>query len=258
MKFALVNDSKQLPAPGVSGECPSCGAEMISKCGNVRVPHWAHRSVKHCDSWWEPETEWHRAWKSEFMVERQEIALRASDGELHIADVHHPETGLALEFQHSAIKPEEAASREAFWRNMAWVVDGLRLKRMRSKFFQDLSRYRLHLNTSRLFMFAVPQEEELVPAIWRQRGAPVFLDFGPGSDPFHPDYEECEHNLWCILFGDPPTHSCVLPVAKETFLSAAREGRITPNPDQLHQTLQKEYQWRMSQARSRGRVRSRF
>jgi hypothetical protein len=47
-----------------------------------------HIGDKKCDSWWEPETEWHRSWKSNFLDEWQELVLRDKQtGEKHIADV---------------------------------------------------------------------------------------------------------------------------------------------------------------------------
>lgn len=59
MKFVLVNDQRHEAAPGLSGRCLSCDQAMVSKCGNVKVWHWAHKGRRMCDLWWENETEWH-------------------------------------------------------------------------------------------------------------------------------------------------------------------------------------------------------
>ncbi|MGH0281365.1 competence protein CoiA, partial [Sinorhizobium meliloti] len=128
MKFALVEGRRREAQPKRRGECPGCGAQVIAKCGPKRLWHWAHMSVSTCDHWWEPETEWHRAWKNEFPEERQEFRQLAPDGELHIADVK-TESGDILEFQYSNISYNERASRENFYERMEWVVSGLRLKR---------------------------------------------------------------------------------------------------------------------------------
>ena len=101
---------------------------MIAKCGDQRVWHWAHRGVRVCDPWWEPETEWHRAWKNEFPADWQEAIHFAQTGEKHVADVK-TQSGMVIEFQHSFLKTEERMSREAFYRKMVWVVDGRRRKR---------------------------------------------------------------------------------------------------------------------------------
>ncbi len=127
MRFAIV-DGQRVPAvPGLAGDCPMCGAAMVPRCGTRRVWHWAHRAVRNCEDWWEPETAWHRAWKDEFPVGWQEIIHVGKDGERHIADVRTPHD-LIIEFQYSRLLPVERAAREAFYGNMVWVVNGTRQK----------------------------------------------------------------------------------------------------------------------------------
>ncbi len=85
--------------------------------------HWAHKTKQNCDPWWESETEWHRKWKDCFSEEFQEIIMYDNEtGEKHVADVK-TKTGFVIEFQHSAMKREEKASRENFYKNMVWVID---------------------------------------------------------------------------------------------------------------------------------------
>jgi hypothetical protein len=60
---------------------------MIAKCGQIRVWHWAHRAIRTCDPWWEPETKWHRDWKNQFPEDWQERIHKSEAGERHIADV---------------------------------------------------------------------------------------------------------------------------------------------------------------------------
>ena len=128
MKFALVNGDKAEATKGARGFCPSCGSELIARCGEVKVAHWAHKGNRNCDPWWENETDWHRSWKSKFPKEWQEVVQRDESGEKHIADVK-TEGGYVLEFQHSYLKPEERRSRDAFYSKLVWVVDGLRRER---------------------------------------------------------------------------------------------------------------------------------
>src|SRR5687768_10707008 len=129
MKFALVNGHKTEPQPNLQGICANCHNETLSKCGQVKIWHWAHKSKLHCDQWWENETEWHRTWKNHFPTECQEnIHIDSITGEKHIADIKMA-NGLVIEFQHSAIHPTEIQGRETFYKNMLWVVDGTRLKR---------------------------------------------------------------------------------------------------------------------------------
>jgi competence protein CoiA len=127
MKFALQADQRIEATPKALGACPCCGTEMIAKCGNRKVWHWAHKTKQTCDHWWESETQWHRDWKNRFPVEWQEVIHKADDGEKHIADVKTP-YGLVIEFQHSAISPDEILSRTNFYERIIWIVDGRRLK----------------------------------------------------------------------------------------------------------------------------------
>ncbi len=177
MQFALVNNERTLPSPGLIGACPACGSPMIAKCGDIRIHHWAHRGERACDSWWEPETEWHRAWKNRFPTLWQEYLQRDVAGEKHIADVY-TERGLTIEFQHSHLNPVERLARELFYKNMVWVVDGARLKRDARRFAEGLrSSARLLANG----MFATSFPEELFPLTWLNATVPVFFDFEHAS-----------------------------------------------------------------------------
>ena len=134
MHLALIGNEKITATSGLKGLCPYCLKPVIAKCGNQRIHHWAHLNNKMCDTWWENETEWHRAWKNQFPIEWQEkILLDDSSGEKHIADIQSKHN-LIIEFQHSHLNSEERIKRERFYKNMVWVVDGTRLKRDYSRF----------------------------------------------------------------------------------------------------------------------------
>ncbi|MCK1732966.1 hypothetical protein IVA79_03100 [Bradyrhizobium sp. 138] len=107
MKFADIEGQRREAQPGLFGACPSCGAPMVAKCGDLRVRHWAHRGIRVCDQWWELETEWHRAWKNEFPQDWQEIIQIALNGEKHVADVK-TKGGTVIEFQHSFLNLKSA------------------------------------------------------------------------------------------------------------------------------------------------------
>ena len=63
MKFALVNGYKKEPQPGLKGTCIHCQSDSLAKCGKVKIWHWAHKSKVSCDSWWENEKDWHKAFE---------------------------------------------------------------------------------------------------------------------------------------------------------------------------------------------------
>ena len=116
------------------------------------------------------ETQWHRDWKNQFPKEWQEVVHIADDGEKHIADIKTPE-GLVIEFQHSSIKSEEVDARDAFYKDIIWVVDGSRLKR-------DQERAR-HFNWRSFENDGYDiAEPSFLPKNWTNRSVPVFFDFG--------------------------------------------------------------------------------
>ena len=123
MQYALVNSERCEAFPGGRGECPICNSPTVAKCGPRVIHHWAHTSHKDCDPWWENETDWHRAWKNLFPEQCREISYTAPDGEIHRADVV-TQTGIVIEFQHSAMTDLERLARETFYRNLIWIIDG--------------------------------------------------------------------------------------------------------------------------------------
>ncbi len=96
---------------------------MTSKCGSRIIHHWAHFNRKQCDPWWENETEWHRSWKNYFPEECREVSHISDSGEIHRADIKTT-TGIIIEIQHSHMSDEERISREEFYQNMLWIIDG--------------------------------------------------------------------------------------------------------------------------------------
>jgi len=124
MKFALIDGLKVEARPKLRAICPYCSADMVAKCGKVVIWHWSHRNKLDCDPWWENETEWHRKWKDQFPKDWQEVIhIDPITGEKHIADVKTPH-GLVIEFQNSPMSLIEMDSREKFYGNMIWIVNG--------------------------------------------------------------------------------------------------------------------------------------
>ena len=143
MRFAVFENNRIEATPGATGTCPSCENNLVAKCGPKKVWHWAHKGRRHCDHWWENETEWHRAWKNQFNLDWQEVPARDDEGELHIADVKTP-NGLVIEFQHSAIKAEEVRIRTQFYGEIIWIVDATR-RPTDAKQYAEMLEYSLSL-----------------------------------------------------------------------------------------------------------------
>ena len=123
MEFALVNGTRAKPFTGGRGACPQCGSVMVSKCGTRVIHHWAHHGRLDCDPWWENETEWHRTWKGQFPTDCREVSHTSPTGEIHRADIKTP-TGIVVEIQNSPMSDQERISREDFYGNLIWVLNG--------------------------------------------------------------------------------------------------------------------------------------
>ncbi|HEY1060090.1 MAG TPA: competence protein CoiA family protein [Daejeonella sp.] len=174
MKFAIVDSKKVEAFKGAKGFCQSCGAEMIAKCGDFKINHWAHKKIRQCDTWWETETEWHREWKGNFPIEWQEvIQFDSSTNEKHIADVR-TDKGLVIEFQYSHINPVERRQRENFYKNMIWIVDGTRLQRDIPRFIKAQKDF-VPIDIPKIF--GVEFADECFPKNWLDSSVPVIFDF---------------------------------------------------------------------------------
>jgi competence protein CoiA len=209
MRFASVNGEKVEAQPKSKGVCLHCGSEMIAKCGRVKVWHWAYKGNLLCDHWWESETDWHRDWKSYFPNEWQEISqVDPNTGEMHIADVKTPH-GLVIEFQHSPIKLEERFSREQFYKDMIWIVDGKRSELDESYFNIGLSD---PIQKNPLAYQVKWWGKSRLLHNWSQSEVKVYLDFG-------------KEVLWRLLLFDGERKLGVVgPIPKSVLIKDCLEG----------------------------------
>jgi hypothetical protein len=156
MYYALVDGDRKPPAPRLEGICPACLTPVVPKCGEVKTWHWAHKNVGECDPWAESLTEWHLAWQRGLLASAVEVVM-----ENHRADIVG-NNATVVELQHSPIKAEDIAAREAFYGNMVWLFDAT-------------ERFRFIQSGDRLF-FSLGKAERRSPI--RDCTKPVFLDFG--------------------------------------------------------------------------------
>ncbi len=212
MKFALVNGNKVEATKGAKGLCSFCGSELIAKCGEIKVNHWAHKGTRSCDPWWENETDWHRSWKNYFPQEWQEVIhTNEVSGEKHIADVK-TDSGWVLEFQHSYLNPEERRSRNAFYSKLVWVVDGTRRKTDKPQFETAIKESTLELNNPPIQIIHVTfaQECRLLKE-WHDNNVLIFFDLQETKDP-------TQSRLW-FLFPKIETNKAYLwPFSRQMFI----------------------------------------
>lgn len=210
MKFALINGEKTEATKGAKGFCPSCGLELVAKCGEVKVKHWAHKGNRNCDPWWENETEWHRSWKGNFPVDWQEVNhTNLATGKKHRADVK-TQNGWTLEFQHSFLNPEERLTRITFYQKLVWVVDGTRRKTDKKQFqkmLEESTKLRTNIPIIRTHF---PDECRLLKE-WHDKNSLVFFDFR--------EVEDAEQSMLWFLFPETPSDSAYLsPFSRTSFI----------------------------------------
>lgn len=191
MKYAKFNDKRIEATKGAKGFCPGCGLELIPKCGEIQINHWSHKSKRHCDPWWENETIWHRMWKDYFPNDWQEVVHFDKTGEKHFADVK-TESGWAIEFQHSYLKPEERRSRNTFYNKLVWVVNGTRRKTDKKQFEKILKEESSKIiNNPPTIKVHYPKDCRLFNE-WGNSKSLVFFDFN--------ENKENEHTLLWLLY----------------------------------------------------------
>lgn len=211
MQIALVNNKRTLPSPKLKGKCPVCGQDVIAKCGKYRCFHWAHKSKENCDSWKEHETNWHIDWKNRFPAEWQEIIhTDPVTREKHVADVK-TSYGMVLEFQHSHIDPKERESRENFYKNMVWIVDGTRLKTNKTRFENALLKIKVFPQNNNLR--TIENYEKVFPKDWLDSQTFVFMDYGINQ-------------LLCIFPNKYENQLVLAFIEKEKFVECSKQNLL--------------------------------
>ena len=217
MKFALVNNEKTEATKGARALCPSCGSELIAKCGEDRVNHWAHKANRNCDPWWENETDWHRSWKGKFPIDWQEVIHFDDSGKKHIADVKTP-TGCVIEFQYSYLNPEERRSRNAFYPKLVWVVNGLRRPTDKPQFQKAIKESTVVSTKPLIRLVDFPEECRLLKE-WNDSNALVFFDFQEAKelkDPF----------LWFLLPKISNSEAYLMRFVRSKFVTFHQDKRF--------------------------------
>lgn len=154
----ICNGARVSAVPGANAACPSCGGDLVPKCGRIVAWHWAHKA-KDCDAWSEGESAWHLGWKMLAPHERCEVVRGP-----HRADIVGLGGGV-VELQHSAISVDEILERERFYGKMVWLFDA-------SEFRKNLSlRARGDFIS---FRWRWPRKSLLAVT------KPLFFDFGDG------------------------------------------------------------------------------
>ena len=104
--------------------CPYCGAHLITRKGDIRQHHFAHKVNHLCSDSWERTksydiSPWHNEWQECFPKENQEVKLSLGETN-HRADVLIGRT--VIEFQHSIMPVKSFDDRNNFYFNLNYKV----------------------------------------------------------------------------------------------------------------------------------------
>ncbi len=111
-------NEKEEASPKQIAKCPICDEDVIAKCGKIKVWHWAHKNKSDCDSWYEPESQWHKDWKNKYPKELQEFTMGC-----HRADIRTRDRWV-IELQNSTISQQDIIDRELYYKRMIWLING--------------------------------------------------------------------------------------------------------------------------------------
>jgi competence CoiA-like predicted nuclease len=182
MIWANKNNQRVQATPKEKAICPLCNEEVISKCGTIKIWHWAHKSDTECDSFGEPETEWHFNWKKKFPNESQEVRM-----ENHRADIRTKEN--IIELQNSSISFEQIEERERFYGyKLIWILNGETLGK---NFFPTTKQ----MGKGYLWNWCPPS--------WKQSSCRIYVD---------------KYNFIYQIYGSPSRKGTCLKLSKDAFI----------------------------------------
>jgi competence protein CoiA len=126
-----------------------------------------------------------------------------------------------IEFQHSHIDPKERTTREGFYQNMVWVVDGARLKRDYPRLQKAITSF----HSIRTGIFRVEDPEECFPSAWLGSSVPVIFDF-LGNELIG-DPKDLRNNLFCLFPMRIGRDGIVVVLSRKAFIDAVISGKWT-------------------------------
>lgn len=95
---ATKNGERTLAKKNIKATCPYCKGNLIAKCGDIIVHHWAHKEAKTCP-YSQGMTQWHYKWLANY----DELSSHGWQVEYLFEnirfDAYNPETKQAIEFQ---------------------------------------------------------------------------------------------------------------------------------------------------------------
>lgn len=170
MEIALNETKQRIEAvPRTEAICPGCFGPVISKCGEIKIWHWAHVTGQDCDRWSEPESLWHKQWKDKYPIEEREVVMGC-----HRADIKTKR--LVVELQSDTLSTQEIQEREIFYGKMIWLLRGDNFQKNLD--FREKDGYVS-------FRWKHPRQS------WFKAKCPIFIDMAPMYDYLYRDDGSC-------------------------------------------------------------------
>jgi competence CoiA-like predicted nuclease len=247
MIYGLLNGEKIEASPEVkNAKCQCCNSDLIAKCGDIKIWHFAHKTKNECSSWWKPMTEWHKNWQEQFPKNCREVVHKCQEtGEKHIADVKIQIAGkeLVIEFQNSPISKKEIKSRDLFYKDIIWVLNGEKYEFYQSEHTRN---YSLCANDNKIYQVfengnislckicRSTDYDEIYKYLKYQSlkfthnnfiyltDKPIYIDFGNGKMGYikwlnlRPVHYQSYSNTVTLLSYD--TYHIIVEITKEQFL----------------------------------------
>jgi len=200
MIWGNLKDSRVKATPKKKATCPICKGELVSKCGDVMQWHWAHKSKEDCDSWYEPESNWHRNWKDLFPEECQEVTVGK-----HRADIKFP-SGFVIELQNSSISSGDICNREEFYgENMIWILNGKTLAKGLNLRKKELIQTDKQIGLNGEIVKSIGRVKQIVtfrwkspPKSWWSAKRNIYIDLGDNIFKI----KKIHHNIPCGGWGE--------------------------------------------------------
>ncbi len=127
MLYGTTKNGKERATKSGAANCPECNEELIPKCGEINIWHWAHRPGSDCNYDPGEMCAWHIDWQDYFDAAHSEVRMNGL-----VADVLAYD-GTVIEFQHSSINTETIRKREAGHKKIVWVFDATEIPHYRLK-----------------------------------------------------------------------------------------------------------------------------
>ena len=227
MKYAIFNNRFVTASRSRKGAiCPLCKANVIPKCGEIRIHHWSHKKGTMCDSWREADSQWRHRWLERFEDCEIEPVIENVD-QRHFADIR-TKNGTLILLRRKLLGNEDMLKMERFFRNLVWIVDVKKQNGLYGSFQKAFDKGTVR----HLFRNAYSASCECWGS-WEWSRVPVVFDFsGMG-------HKLSRKFLWCLIPQESSVFNerrLLLCYSRERMIELLKE-RVPLSPKEFQENL---------------------